>query len=304
MTIQAQTPKQKHRGPLPPTTGQTLLRFLLIFLVSKPISQLVTMTVGGAIFSEPSRMKWLDLLFLFTFIVYIAGVWFTVRFREKRNFSDLELSWHARGISCFLAFALIGILLVLLILIGLSFSGIYSFQNRGEVDFLYIFIGFLAYFTQGSAEELLIRGYLYHGLQKNIGEVWAFVLSSLFFALPHLLTLENPLDFQTPVIFLNLILISALFTQVMILQHSLWASIGLHVGWNFSLGILCGGQVSGMEAGGGVFPFEQVDANIMLTGGRYGMEGSILLIPVCLCMIFFIHKLIQQKGKNFDGFSA
>ena len=98
-----------------------------------------------------------------------------------------------------------------------------------------------------------------------------------------------------------MIFISITFTQVITLSSSLWSAIGLHLGWNYCLGIVFGVAVSGFSGKMGVFQFESIASNISLTGGEYGIEASIILVPILLLLNLFLRQRIRRKDENKDG---
>ena len=68
----------------------------------------------------------------------------------------------------------------------------------------------------------------------------------------------------------------------------------MHFAWNFLLGPVIGIEVSGMVLPTTLFTATVV-GNDLLTGGAFGIEGSILttIIGVIGCVI--LHVLIQRK---------
>jgi hypothetical protein len=57
-----------------------------------------------------------------------------------------------------------------------------------------------------------------------------------------------------------------------------WA---IHFGWNFSLARIFGGEVSGFAAKHSLL-VAKMSGPIWLTGGKYGVEQSVIVIPACL----------------------
>jgi membrane protease YdiL (CAAX protease family) len=76
------------------------------------------------------------------------------------------------------------------------------------------------------AEELLFRGFLYTGLKKAIPVIWAGLLTSLLFAVPHLF--ESASGGLLWVAGLDTFVLSCVLVYLREKTGSLWASIGLH----------------------------------------------------------------------------
>jgi hypothetical protein len=63
-------------------------------------------------------------------------------------------------------------------------------------------------------------------------------------------------------------------------SRTLWLPIGLHFGWNVTLGGVFGGAVSGSSVPGVVVP--EIVGPTWLTGGAFGLEASVPAVLVCL----------------------
>ena len=83
------------------------------------------------------------------------------------------------------------------------------------------------------------------------------------------------------------ILLAGLFlTMPYILTRQLWISIGLHIGWNFSEGVIYGLPVSGIDT------FHIINTSAsgsdLLTGGAFGPEAGLVLIPALALGAFLV----------------
>jgi hypothetical protein len=137
------------------------------------------------------------------------------------------------------------------------------------------------------AEEMMFRSYGFFRLSESLSNLfralpvgvfkdrsleagtWAaiLVLSALFGA-GHL---KNPnVTFWG---FADTVLIGIFFGVVMVRTGSLWLLWGIHFGWNFTLGVLFGLPVSGINQFS-VLTTGFVRGPSWLTGGNYGIEAS------------------------------
>jgi membrane protease YdiL (CAAX protease family) len=130
----------------------------------------------------------------------------------------------------------------------------------------------LWFFTlPAAAEEVLFRGYLLQALAEAWGGLKALWITSLAFGLIHL---TNP---NTSAVGIANIVVAGLFLGAVYLKTaSLWWATGAHLGWNWALGFLADGQVSGLEVTDA--PFYQVvnRGPEWISGGAFGPEGSIV----------------------------
>lgn len=134
-------------------------------------------------------------------------------------------------------------------------------------------------------EEVLFRGILFRMIDERYGARLAFIISSLTFGAVHLMTV----DFWTA------LAISAeagfMLAAAYKFRNNLWIPIGIHWGWNFTLGPIFGVGVSGIsEDAYAIIP--EISGPYILTGGNNGFEGSIVtvLIGVTLGIILYTYR--------------
>ena len=152
---------------------------------------------------------------------------------------------------------------------------------------------------QGAAEEILCRGFLMTSLMKKVSVPMAIFVSSTAFVVPHLGTLMMA-DLPYAVIgVINLYLISAIFSILMLGKNSIWISCGLHSAWNFLLSGVFGLTLSGNEANGDVLLHFEVPQSSLINGGVYGIEASLVttvVLALALLLIESLHK--NRRGKD------
>lgn len=122
-------------------------------------------------------------------------------------------------------------------------------------------------------EELLFRGYPFQKLHQH-GRWLAIVCGALLFAALHggnaavtSLGLVN--------VFLGGILLGLAYDR----HRRLWFPIGIHLGWNVMSGPILGHEVSGFASMRTVFAVAGSGPDL-LTGGAFGIEGSVVLTAV------------------------
>ncbi|MGW0172460.1 CPBP family intramembrane glutamic endopeptidase [Rhodococcus sp. NPDC003322] len=144
--------------------------------------------------------------------------------------------------------------------------------------------------VQSSTEEIVVRGYLlqWHGLRLTNGWV-AVIAPSILFALVHL-------DFH-PLVLVNIFLFGLLFSFLSLAQGSIWLAAGIHTAWNMAQS-----NIFGLPGDSGfrevtLFNFGPDSAgSAILTGGDYGVEGSILttlVLAVAVVASYRYHRTVD-----------
>ena len=132
-------------------------------------------------------------------------------------------------------------------------------------------------FGPGVVEELIFRGVLMRLLWEAFGPRLALVVSSIAFGLAHLVNPSHSLMGALSIIVEAGLTLGAIF----VLTGRLWATIGVHAGWNFTQGYVFGATVSGVDPHGSLFrvvPRPGMPA--LLTGGAFGPEASLAAVLV------------------------
>lgn len=162
--------------------------------------------------------------------------------------------------------------------------GGYSFQwassaNAGSV--LLSSIG--AALGAAIVEELIFRGLMFQAIDRWGGKPLALAVTSLFFGVAHLGNTGATLWSAFAIALEAGVLLGAAFLW----RRNLWFAMGLHFAWN-AIEELLGIPVSG-HSSAGLFTVE-VNGAALLTGGDFGLEGSI--VPVVASLLLSIPMLI------------
>lgn len=124
-------------------------------------------------------------------------------------------------------------------------------------------------------EELAFRGLLFRCLAEWLGAGRAVAASAVVFGALHGLGENGTVWSATAVAIEAGVLLSLAFWAT----GELWFPIGMHFGWNLTLGGVFGSAVSG-----GAVPsvlVAQWSGPVWLTGGAFGLEASVLAVAVC-----------------------
>jgi membrane protease YdiL (CAAX protease family) len=152
---------------------------------------------------------------------------------------------------------------------------------------LFVSLGLMALIA--FSEEMVFRGYILGNLLDSFGNKWvALLLSGILFAAFHF---TNP-GVHT-LAFVNLFLAGLLLGINYIYTRNLWFSFLFHLSWNFFQGPVLGFKVSGLSLP--TLLVAEPKGDLFITGGEFGLEGSILntivsFIALCVLALFFEKK--------------
>jgi uncharacterized protein len=233
---------------------------------------------------EPSKsVQHIVALVIAAFAVY--GTY--ASFIEQRSVSELALPGMGRELGIGL---LIGAGLYAACELILMALGIYRIKGLNSLSFMVPAIAMAL--SSGVFEELLFRGVLYRSVETWFGTWAALVVSSLVFGLTHLINPEATLQGALFIAVEAGILLAAAY----MLTRRLWLSIGFHVAWNYTQSAIFSSIVSGNEAAQGLIR-STVDGPDLLTGGKFGVESSILSLLLCTSTGIVMVVMAIKRGK-------
>lgn len=285
-------------------TIQKVIGFCLIygisaFLMEGVIILLFTCLGYNLLHGEMPEGEWVKLLPLYGFLGFGINTLLYVKVIEKRNLSSVLIHVDNKFLFRFLYNFVVGSLLVGATISILIITGGYNFLGFGRLNIDTLILYLLAYSIQGSVEEIMCRGFMQNTLCKKIGMVGAVIISSMMFMAPHILSIIQIKGVLVFIAIINLILVSFLFSLAMIKDNSIAAACGIHVGWNYVLGVICGLQVSGGEAANGIIKFSVQSGNEWITGGSYGIEASAILIPILAVLnAAYLVRIKRKRVRN------
>ncbi|OIJ30759.1 CPBP family intramembrane glutamic endopeptidase [Microbacterium sp. LCT-H2] len=146
----------------------------------------------------------------------------------------------------------------------------------------------LTFVVQGGTEELLTRGFLLQNGGLKFPGWLAVLLPALLFTLIHGV-LIHPLPFA-------MIFLFALMASFLVLRTgALWLVIGIHAGWNFTMGNIFGVPVSGLPplTTSAIFLEPAPGAPDWLTGGDFGTEASlpaVIVLIIAAAVSFIVYR--------------
>jgi membrane protease YdiL (CAAX protease family) len=150
-------------------------------------------------------------------------------------------------------------------------------------------------------EEIVCRGYLFQNMIDVGRPVSGAIITSLAFWLAHAL---NPDAWGSPWIGVNLFLAGVLFAVAYLAMRSLWFVTVMHFSWNFTQGVVFDIPVSGIDTPGLI---EVTRAGVLpewITGGKFGLEGSVLITGCEVLMVIGFILFIAFRPQVARGSTA
>ena len=153
-------------------------------------------------------------------------------------------------------------------------------------------LGYLSFFLLVAiVEEIVFRGYLLQMVTEHLNYIVGIVVSAIGFALVHL---GN--DHFTWIAFCNLTIGGVLMSLLYLKYHSLYVPIGFHWLWNYFQGNVLGFGVSGNDVLG-ILRIE-VGEPEWLSGGYFGLEGSVVTCVLLLLSSVYLFSKIQEPESS------
>lgn len=173
-------------------------------------------------------------------------------------------------------------------------TGVNSISVCNNINVGIILLYLLGFFVQGMSEEFIFRGYLMTTIGGHHSAVLAVGISAGAFALAHAF---NP-GFNVPAC-INLILFGVFAGMYMICFDDIWGVCGIHSVWNFMQGNFYGISVSGTGSTESVFRTTAGTSHDWLSGGEFGIEGSIFTtIVLAGGIVLLILKIRKNQNKK------
>lgn len=225
---------------------------------------------------------------------YFLFPWLWLKFKEKRPFRSIGFWKTSQTGNQILVGALAGLAAALSVVGTAAALGIVTVRvtpegiSAGVLAVAALLL--LGFVVQGTAEEVLYRGYALQLFRKPLGLIGAIVAQGVLFSLSH-----GQINSLAAV---NLVLVSVFLTFWAIAENGLWGVSAFHVLWNWMLGTVFGGVNSGNAFPGTVLLTEGVTTNTLLSGGKFGLEGSLITTLLFAFLCFVLYPAFRRNKRS------
>lgn len=276
----------KERIPAIPNPWIRVIVFFLSYICCVVLLGvlLATLALSGRISLQMDGSTLLKLLVVTSLISLLLVTVFRI-YVDRRSVKSL-------GLAPFTKDGWIGLLLSMAIL-GCGSLLLFANGNLHWVDHNFdataFFTGLGLMLLVAFAEEMVFRGYILGNLLEAFSSKWnALVISAVLFALTHISNTGVSL-----VAVLNVFLAGLLLGLNYSYTKNLWFAILFHFGWNFFQGPVLGFEISGLGLPG----FLQVEliGNPLLTGNKFGFEGSLIATFLLLTAILLLYLAFEKR---------
>ena len=175
-------------------------------------------------------------------------------------------------------------------------KGTVSYGNRYST-FLNITFALKTALSAGITEELLFRGYIMKLLEDRWNKIIAIFIPSILFASLHIIKGMGSAD--VILLFIAGTTVGIMFSMVTYQSKTIWNSVIIHFSWNFFiLGIFSISSQSNFRL---IINYFIKNNNILITGGRFGVEASLPAIVSYVLVIILavtMNKTSQKQSKT------
>ncbi|WP_145467290.1 CPBP family intramembrane glutamic endopeptidase [Staphylococcus pettenkoferi] len=228
-------------------------------------------------------------------VTYIIAAYILIKLFITKVLNDKLSNYNIKPFRFYPSMFVLGILLpTLTITIYILFvDGHFELPNYPHNESMYTTIidtVFLSSIAAPIVEELTIRGVMVSYIAKKFNIYVAVIIPSLLFASLHLF---NGMLSGTSLLLLIIggTLAGVLYSLAMLTFNNIWASIYLHMMWNL-FGLI---SISTHNEGIGVLQYTIKPNNIVLTGGGYGMDASLISISAYILGIIVLGIMYYKK---------
>lgn len=215
------------------------------------------------------------------------------RFIEKRSLGSMGIRKN-KAVQHYLQGMLTGLILMSAA-VGLSaLTGASKISAVSDIHAGIILVYFLGWLVQGMSEEFIFRGYLMNTVGGKHSAAAALAVSSVAFACAHLSNTGISL-----LAFANLVLFAVFAGLYMICFDDIWGACAIHSIWNFTQGNIFGISVSGTGESSSLLRTAAASSRDWLTGGDFGIEGSIFTtIVLAAASVIIIIKIRKTNSSE------
>lgn len=259
----------------------SIVRILLGFLaVALPVA--ATLILTQQLVDKPMRWLWPQLL---AAALCVLGYRYYVHRVERRAMTEFGLAGAGRelGTGLLLGGGMFCALVAILAAVG-------AYRVTGYNAWIVMAGPFAEMVLVALVEEIVFRGVLQRNLERALGSWHAVWISAVVFGLAHL-----PNEHVTAMAIAVTFAAGLMFAAIYLVTRRLWLAVGTHFAWNFTSAAIFSTATSG-HAGKGIVA-GATSGPAWLSGGLYGVEGSVLTLVAVAGAAFVLLRLAKRRGQ-------
>ncbi|MCL2481817.1 MAG: CPBP family intramembrane metalloprotease [Propionibacteriaceae bacterium] len=255
--------------------------FILVFIVGAILYFSINLAITTSPFISDVTVEMMELIG--AVLAYLVLVMLTERRVWPHELAPRRILGLFKGM--LLGFLLVSVCIGVLALIGTYRITAFNPSYVPWSDLLGMGV------VAGIAEEIMFRGIVFRLVEEGLGTWGAVIVSGFVFGIMHWSNPDGTLWGGIAIAIEAGILFAAVYT----VTRSLWWTIGLHFAWNITEGPIFGSIVSGNGAQNSWLTSTWSGPQI-LSGGQFGLEGSI--VPVILLGALGVFLLVHAQRKG------
>ncbi len=166
-----------------------------------------------------------------------------------------------------------------------------------DLRMLYIVYALKLGLTAGITEEFLFRGFIMKLVESRWNKKVAIIVPSMIFTSFHLIKGMGSIDII--LLFIAGITVSVMFSLVTYLNDNIWDAVTMHVIWNMLIiGIF---WIAPQDDFKNLINYVIDSNNILITGGRFGIESGVPAIigyTIVISIVLFLRRKNQHINSN------
>ncbi len=267
-----------------------IIIYLLLFLAGDLLNSLF-FDLFFSIVKIPIRELYAILRMAGNLLITYLLFWLYTTKVLHQNMKDFGITFAVKRWAVLFAIFLPAFVVFIFGLIGNTMVSEFSF---GKIFFIVIAALFMA-IKAGILEEMLFRGYIMRLLESKWNKYIAILLPSFLFSLLHIPSMETFSIAGLLLLVISGTLVGIMFSIVAYKGNSISNSILLHAVWNFVIvtDILHITTAQGAY-GAPIIAIIIPSDNILLTGGGFGIEASVVAVIgylIVCCLVFILKKI-------------
>lgn len=230
-------------------------------------------------------------------ISFLLMLCFYLRFIMRKDLKDIGLGKpYGKGIWIIVAFVLPLTVLVTTMMLagGQVIKGNMSSIEMQEEIFGTLFMGI----TAGIIEECAVRGLMMKSLEMVVGKKIAITVSALSFTVIHFSWVAEAEIVSQVLLLVAGVCLSVMMSVIVYATGSVWCGVWIHGIWN----MLIIGDVFALKQeveiwDPCIYTFVMSQKNPLVTGGKFGVEASLVSIISYGIVIFIAVYIIKKQEK-------